>query len=27
VTTAIQASGAWFGSNSYQAAFEKDWGV
>jgi ribose transport system substrate-binding protein len=27
VTTAAQASGAWFGSNSYQAAFEKDWGV
>jgi ribose transport system substrate-binding protein len=27
VTTAAQASGAWFGSNAYQAAFEKDWGV
>jgi ribose transport system substrate-binding protein len=27
VTTAAEASGAWFGSNSYQATFEKDWGV
>ena len=27
VTTAAQASGAWFGSNSYQAAFKKGWGV
>jgi ribose transport system substrate-binding protein len=27
VTPAAQASGAWFGSNSYQATFEKDWGV
>jgi ribose transport system substrate-binding protein len=27
VTTADQASGAWFGNDSYQAAFEKLWGV
>jgi ribose transport system substrate-binding protein len=27
VTAAAEASGAWFGSNSYQAAFKKDWGV
>ena len=27
VTTAAQASGAWFGSTSYQAAFRQDWGV
>jgi ribose transport system substrate-binding protein len=27
VTTADQASGAWFGNSSYQAAFEKLWGV
>jgi ribose transport system substrate-binding protein len=27
VTTAAQSSGAWFGSTSYQAAFQKDWGV
>ncbi len=27
VTTAAEASGAWFGSDSYQATFEKDWGV
>ena len=27
VTTAAQASGAWFGSNAYQKSFEKDWGV
>ncbi len=27
VTTAAQASGAWFGDTSYQAAFEKLWGV
>src|SRR6202034_3600274 len=26
VTTAAQSSGAWFGSTSYQAAFQKDWG-
>jgi ribose transport system substrate-binding protein len=27
VTTADQASGAWFGDSSYQSAFEKLWGV
>ena len=27
VTAAAQASGAWFGDNSYQAYFEKLWGV
>ncbi len=27
VTSAAQASGAWFGGNSYQAAFAKLWGV
>jgi len=27
VTTAAQASGAWFGSTSYQAQFEQLWGV
>ena len=27
VTTAAQASGAWFGSDAYQKSFEKDWGV
>ena len=27
VTAAAQASGAWFGDNSYQASFEKLWGV
>jgi ribose transport system substrate-binding protein len=27
VTTAAQASGAWFGSASYQAQFEKLWGL
>ena len=27
VTTAAQASGAWFGDTSYQSAFEKLWGV
>jgi ribose transport system substrate-binding protein len=27
VTTAAQSSGAWFGSNSYQAEFAKLWGV
>ena len=27
VTPAAQASGAWFGDSSYQAAFEKLWGV
>jgi ribose transport system substrate-binding protein len=27
VTAAAQASGAWFGNTSYQAAFEKLWGV
>jgi ribose transport system substrate-binding protein len=27
VTTAAQASGAWFGDNSYQSDFEKLWGV
>ena len=27
VTTAAQASGAWFGSTAYQGAFEKLWGV
>ena len=27
VTTAAQASGAWFGGNSYQSAFEQLWGV
>jgi ribose transport system substrate-binding protein len=27
VTTADQASGAWFGNSSYQAAFEQLWGV
>lgn len=27
VTTAAQASGAWFGGNSYQATFEKAWGA
>ena len=27
VTTAVQASGAWFGDTSYQSAFEKLWGV
>ena len=27
VTTAAQASGAWFGNDSYQAAFAKLWGV
>jgi ribose transport system substrate-binding protein len=27
VTTAAQASGAWFGDDSYQSAFEKLWGV
>jgi ribose transport system substrate-binding protein len=27
VTTADQASGAWFGDSSYQAAFEQLWGV
>jgi ribose transport system substrate-binding protein len=27
VTPAAEASGAWFGSTAYQAAFQKDWGV
>ena len=27
VTDADQASGAWFGDNSYQSAFAKDWGL
>jgi ribose transport system substrate-binding protein len=27
VTAAAQASGAWFGNNSYQGSFEKLWGV
>jgi ribose transport system substrate-binding protein len=27
VTTAAQASGAWFGDSSYQSSFEKLWGV
>ena len=27
VTPAAAASGAWFGSTAYQAAFKKDWGV
>jgi ribose transport system substrate-binding protein len=27
VTPSAEASGAWFGSSSYQATFEKDWGV
>jgi ribose transport system substrate-binding protein len=27
VTSAAQASGAWFGNSSYQSAFEKLWGV